>query len=170
MEKHMQIYHHNPYTQDYIGTTTADESPLEPGVYLIPAHATETAPPEFNAETHTCKFIDDAWTVAAIPPPEPEPTPEEIEHQTIASLTAAVQQHLDTTAQQRNYDGILSLCTYATSTNAKFKAEGQAGVQWRDAVWAACYAIMAGVKAGDRAIPTAEELIAAMPVMTWPEP
>lgn len=30
----------------YVGTTTADESPLEPGVYLIPAGCVETPPPE----------------------------------------------------------------------------------------------------------------------------
>lgn len=29
----------------YVGTTEADESPLEPGVYLLPAHTTLDAPP-----------------------------------------------------------------------------------------------------------------------------
>lgn len=30
----------------YVGQTVADESPLEPGVYLLPARCTLTAPPE----------------------------------------------------------------------------------------------------------------------------
>ena len=30
----------------YIGQTDADESPLEPGVFLIPARCVEVAPPE----------------------------------------------------------------------------------------------------------------------------
>lgn len=30
----------------YIGPTVADESPLEPGVFLIPRYAVESAPPE----------------------------------------------------------------------------------------------------------------------------
>ena len=55
------------------GETVAYESPLEEGVWHIPAKATEIKPPSFNAETHTCKFIDDDWVVAVIPEPE-EPT------------------------------------------------------------------------------------------------
>lgn len=83
----------------------------------------------------------------------------------IQSLTSAVQSHLDTKAKERNYDGILSLCTYATSTNVQFAAEGQAGVTWRDAVWAKCYEIM---DAGTQPAPTAEQLIAELPVFVWP--
>lgn len=92
------------------------------------------------------------------------PTPEQV----IASMTAAVQRHLDGKARERNYDGILSLCTYAASPNSKFVAEGQAGVEWRDAVWVKCYEILADVQAGTRPAPTAEQLIAELPGFTWP--
>lgn len=99
--------------------------------------------------------------VLADPPP---PTPEQI----IADMTAKVQAHMDVKARERNYDGILSLCTYATSVVPKFAAEGQAGVEWRDAVWATCYAIMADVQDGKRPAPTAEQLIAELPPFVWP--
>ena len=102
--------------------------------------------------------------VALDPPPSPPPSPEQI----IAALTRAGQMHLDTTARTRNYDGILSLCSYAASTHPTFGAEGLAGVAWRDAVWAACYAILADVQAGQRAVPTEAELLAELPVMVWP--
>lgn len=105
----------------------------------------------------------------------PGPTPEELaaaaaaeQQRIIAELTAVVQNHLDTTARQRNYDGILSACTYATSANTQFAAEGQACVQWRDACWFTCYGVMNAVRVGGRAIPTAAELLAELPPMVWP--
>lgn len=100
--------------------------------------------------------------VEEVLPTEPPPPTEE---QIIANLTYQVQLHLDSVARQKNYDGILSACTYCTSTNAQFAAEGQACVEWRDAVWSACYAIMAEVKAGSRAIPT--DIISELPAGPW---
>ena len=85
----------------------------------------------------------------------------------IARYTQQVQNYLDTTAQERGYDGILSLCTYATSSNTTFAEEGQAGVIWRDAVWTKCYEILAGVQAGTREAPT--DIIGELPVMNWGE-
>lgn len=89
------------------------------------------------------------------------PTQEEI----IAGYIDMVQAYLDSTAQTRNYDNILSLCTYATSTVEKFRREGQAGVEWRDAVWAKCYEILADIQAGTRGVP--EDIISELPVFTW---
>ena len=85
------------------------------------------------------------------------------------SLTSAVQKHMDDTAKERNFDDVLSLCTYATSAKPKFKAEGQAGVEWRDDVWLYCYAELHKVLAGERGTPTTQELIDELPVFTWPE-
>lgn len=96
-----------------------------------------------------------AWT-----PPQPVIT--------VQSYIDAVQIMLDTKARERNYDGILSACTYATSTIPKFQAEGQACVAWRDAVWAACYDAMHLVETGAIPQPTVEELLAMMPTLTWP--
>lgn len=84
-------------------------------------------------------------------------------------LTDAIQLYLDRTAQERGYDNILSLCTYATSTNPTFAAEGQAAVEWRDNVWAHAYQVMDAVLAGQRAIHSADELIAELPTFQWPE-
>lgn len=92
----------------------------------------------------------------------------EAKAQLIQSLTTAVQSHMDAKARERNYDGIMSLCTYATSANPKFASEGQAGVVWRDAVWATCYEILAAVESGVRAAPTTDELIAELPAFAWP--
>lgn len=84
-----------------------------------------------------------------------------------AALTKAVQEHMDTTVQTRGYDNINSACSYATSTDAVFLAEAQACVAWRDKVWRYCYNTLAQVLAGERDIPTAEELIAELPELVW---
>lgn len=94
----------------------------------------------------------------------PPPTVAEI----IASYTAAIQKRLDDFAKTRNYDGIMSAATYATSTVPKFKAEGQYAVEVRDATWSKCYEVLAAVEAGSRPMPTLDELLAELPVLTWP--
>lgn len=95
-----------------------------------------------------------------------DPVPVE---QIVAVVTQAVQQRLDDFARTRNYDGILSAATYATSGVQKFAAEGQYAVQARDAAWAACYQIMADVQAGTRAMPTIEQVLAELPALEWPQ-
>lgn len=85
------------------------------------------------------------------------------------TYTAAIQAHLDTFARTRNYDGILSATTYATSAVLKFHAEGQYAVEARDATWAKAYEIMDAIMSGQRTMPTLEEVIAELPRLTWPE-
>jgi hypothetical protein len=87
---------------------------------------------------------------------------------TLAEYTAAMQAVLDTTAKARNYDGILSACTYATSTVDKFRAEGQACVEWRDKVWAFGYDLLAQVDAGQTPPPALADLARILPQMVWP--
>jgi len=119
---------------------------------------------DLGADLAEYQWVIDEVNANFIPPVIIPKTDAEIQ----LELTNAVQAHLDATARERNYDNILSLCTYATSTNPTFAAEGQAGVNWRDACWTKCYEVMAAVKAGTRTIPTTEELIAELPVLIWP--
>ena len=97
------------------------------------------------------------------------PSPEEALAATQKAFTDAIQKRLDDFAQTKNYDGILSAATYATSTNAVFRAEGQYAVEARDATWAAGYAIMGAVLSGQRPIPTLEDVFAELPALAWPE-
>lgn len=80
----------------------------------------------------------------------------------------AVGAYMDRAARARRYDGILSLCTYATSTDATFSAEGQAGVNFRDACWRYCYDALAEVEAGKRVAPTVAEFLDELPALDWP--
>lgn len=89
------------------------------------------------------------------------------EEQIQAHLTQVVQNYMDKTVQTRGYDNIHTACTYASSTDETFRAEGTACVAWRDAVWRKCYDILAEVKAGTREVPTEEELLAELPALNW---
>lgn len=92
-----------------------------------------------------------------------------LQQQVISAFTTAIQQRLDEFARERHYDNILSACTYATSTVAKFKAEGQACVNLRDATWAAAYDILSKVQAGKRPMPTSiADIEADLPALVWP--
>lgn len=92
-----------------------------------------------------------------------------VQQEVISRYTAGVQKHLDDFARTRNYDGILSASTYATSQVPKFQAEGQYAVTARDNTWAAAYELLAEVEAGTRPMPTLEEVIAALPELVWPQ-
>ena len=85
------------------------------------------------------------------------------------NIINAVQDRLDNFARTKNYDGILSACTYATSTVVKFKVEGQYCVDSRDKTWAKLYEILGEAQSGDRPIPSCyEDIEKDLPVLTWP--
>jgi hypothetical protein len=85
------------------------------------------------------------------------------------AVVAAVQELLDAKAHERSYDNIFTLVSYAESTDPVFHAEGQAGLIWRDQVWASCRQLMEDVVAGRRTIPTVDQVLAELPAFTWPE-
>ena len=71
----MNIYHYDAETLEYVGESIADPSPLEPGVWLIPAHATIIMPEAEPNEDEVLVFEDDVWLVKV----KEEPIVEEVE-------------------------------------------------------------------------------------------
>ncbi|MGO4738661.1 hypothetical protein AB4099_19085 [Bosea sp. 2KB_26] len=59
----------------YLGETVADESPLEPGVWLTPGGCV-TVPPPVRSEGELAKWDPntETWSIV-VPPPDPEPEP-----------------------------------------------------------------------------------------------
>lgn len=190
----MKIYHFSPRTSELLSESDARCDPLEPDRYLIPAFATNVAPP-VTSEIETAVFNGSAWEIMpdlrgteywlaygdkrtiseigeTVPdgallsePSQPSPSPTQIE----AAKVAIVQRHMDDAARVYRYDDIKTACTYADEPAVpKFQVEGQAFRAWRSLVWAACYAILDEVQSGARGIPTDAELLAELPKFAMP--
>lgn len=136
--------------------------------------------PHYKDQSNKIHFLDDASFAHLLPAGSVTITDAEAEsiqiaqnvlspEQIEAAFVAAIQKRLDDFARTRNYDSMLSACTYATSTVAKFKTEGQACVNLRDATWAAAYTILSNVQAGKRPMPTSiSDIEADLPAAVWP--
>ena len=82
------------------------------------------------------------------------------------NATAAIQAHIDATAQTKGYNDAVSCASYATCTNAAWQAEAVALISWRDACWGYDYNLLAQAQAGG-AIPTFDEIMSGLPVISW---
>jgi hypothetical protein len=77
---------------------------------------------------------------------------------------------LDTFAQTRNYESILSAVTYEDDPNPKFAQEAADAKALRSSTWTAAYTILAQVQAGQRLIPNSvSEIESELPALVWSE-
>ncbi len=60
----MLVYHYDANGL-YTGSGVADESPLEPGVFLVPAFSTTQAPPK-TTENSVAVFSDAGWSLVEV--------------------------------------------------------------------------------------------------------
>lgn len=157
----------------FVGLVDADPSPLEPGVYLLPAGAIDTAEPAVGPG-QIARWVNGAWLITDRPAPavtpkaDAVPEAEQTLEQRLASYTNALQRRLDDFAATRGYSSILSACSYATSSVPRFQVEGTYCAALRDATWHQCYQILDEVQAGTRTAPSYEELLAELPTPQWP--
>ena len=54
----------------YLGPVQADESPLEPGVFLIPSGCVEAQPPAIPTG-FLARWVSDSWVLEELPEPDP---------------------------------------------------------------------------------------------------
>lgn len=64
--------------------------------------------------------------------------------QVIALYEKAAQSNLDKIAQDWGYSSLMMAASYASSTNAQYKADAETLIAWRDALWDKVYTIEAG--------------------------
>ena len=107
--------------------------------------------------------VRDLWQIVPLSPEDQS----NLIQQKIQSLGQSVNQHLDSVAKSKDYDSIISACTYASSSISLYRAEGEKCVAWRDAVWVKVYDVLSEVQSGSRPIPSAEQLISELPEMQW---
>jgi hypothetical protein len=114
------------------------------------------APEGFEASRfEDYRLVDGEWLI-------PQPPVQE-------QIVTATQKRLDDFAKTRNYDSILSACTYATDTNAKFASEGQYCVEARSATWTKLLEMLAEVEAETRPMPSGyADIEGELPVLAWP--
>lgn len=155
--------------------------PVYAQAWLIPAHATEVAPPRVVPEGQAPLWIDGAWALVDLPKPpvttasgesvsqdfEPEEgwTPAQAEAAHVAWAAKLMQAELDTTAASLGYDDIKSLVSYADEPAVpRFQAEGQAARRWRSLFWDAGFQKLAAVRAGQLPAPvTRASLLEGLP-------
>ncbi|MDP4146526.1 MAG: hypothetical protein Q8936_18955 [Bacillota bacterium] len=75
----MKIYNYD-VNGIYIGCDEADESPLEPGVFLIPSNATIVEPPQLDSE-HIAVWNGTGWDIKDISLDTPKPEESETQEQ-----------------------------------------------------------------------------------------
>lgn len=91
----MKIFNYNTGTGALIGHAIADESPMEPGTFIIPFGATAVVPPVTGPD-QTAVFRDGAWsvvdskTVAPTKPVEPDETDEQRKARYMTALSEHV--------------------------------------------------------------------------------
>lgn len=105
--------------------------------------------------------IGDTWDGSKYVKPVPPLPP-------LESYSAAIQAHIDGTAQSRQYADGFALASYVSSTVPAWAEEALVFVEWRDQVWLYAYAELAKVQSGQRPQPTIEELISELPQIVWP--
>lgn len=146
----------------FAGEYVAQESPLEPGVFITPVASVDMAPPPiddglqamWNGHEWRLQPVVVDEPVAAPPAPTPTPT----EEQVLETLTNAVQCHLDALARQYRYDNIHTACGWAGEFD-----DATALKTWAAECWRVAGAIEAAVNDGVRLAPTVDAMIAELP-------
>jgi hypothetical protein len=99
---------------------------------------------------------------------EPPPVPEKSEAEIMFEYQQAMQSHVNLTAMQRDYENGVACASYANSSNLKWKAEAEAFIIWRDAIWSYAIAFYDEIQQTG-ILPDVETFISNAPEMTWPE-
>ena len=108
----------------------------------------------FRVVTPDMALADGEVLAESIPTELLEPLPADVVHERIT-------QWLDRVVQAKGYDSIVSCASYASSSDDTFRADAQAAIAWRDAVYRRGYEILADIPASGATTP--DEVMALLP-------
>lgn len=149
-------------------TTTLAQS-RRPRMRLIAIHQLQAMTPTERDIFMASTPIPSDMVAALNEPVTVEPLPSaEAPALTLEHYKAAIERVVESTAQQRDYSGAVACASYASSTNPMWAAEAAAFVAWRDAVWAYVFTELAAAQTSEE-VPSIEDVLTGLPVMTWPE-
>ncbi len=167
----------------YSPSQLAADNPSTSFPWPMPQHILEennvfevspTERPSYSELTHKLIELDPVfvdgqwsqlWSVEVLSAEEQQAAMAALQQEIIAQT----QERLDAFARTRGYDGILSACSYATSTVPRFQTEGQYCVQARDESWDALYTLMGEVMSGQRPAPSGfMDIEPLLPSLEWP--
>lgn len=161
------IYHYHHVTGEFTCTSIADESPLEPGIALIPAYATDIPVPE-TMNGKRVVFSDNEWHVLEAAT-ETSPIQEEVNEtpsQKIARYEAALDAFLDSVARSHRYNDRFTFALRAAYPGP-YQKEGLAFAQWMDGCNVAGYALLTSVETLTD-LPSVEEFLESLPEFVIP--
>lgn len=168
-----------PLTETYVRSLYPNTSFPQPFIPPKPfAIVNEVNTLEYDADTQRMIEVSPVkesdgwkrkWEIRNLSQEEIEEIKKIKKNRIITQLINSVQSRLDAFARSRNYDNILSACTYATSSITKFKSEGQCCVKSRDDTWVKLFEILAQIDKGDRPLPESyADIESELPVLEWP--
>jgi hypothetical protein len=115
------------------------------------------------------------WEVPGVP----KPTIEELEAQIPQYergfdvenfkklVNPMVDELLNNTANEKEYDNVFSITSYSNSTNQQWSLEAQAFIAWRDEIYFKVFDEFNKVDAG-APIPSVDDFMSSLPSIVWP--
>ena len=125
----MKIYNYD-HEGFYVGECDADESPLEPGVYLIPARATEVKPPKLK-DGHQIKMVDGEWM--NVPTPV-EVVPEPVVRTDAEIVRANIRTLMFQIAKANGFDNMLDAVSFKDDDDETLSVIATKLYKWRSKV------------------------------------
>lgn len=170
------VYSFDALTGQFIGALTlteSDMSPLEPGVWHIPAHCLEIAPPDAPEGMYAAE-VDGQWVLKEfLIEPSVEEAPafsaearEANLKERMEALEYAAQVHLDSIAVAHRFSNIADACSYANDpTVPKYWAQGRAFLKLRAHTFLLIESLVDLVLAGEAEEPTHDQMLVLLPLL-----